>query len=42
MLEVGTDFHPELTRRENIFLNGAIFGMHRHEINCLDGLAVGL
>ena len=33
LLEVGTSFHPELTGRENIFLNGTILGMTKNDIH---------
>jgi lipopolysaccharide transport system ATP-binding protein len=34
LLEVGTGFHPELTGRENVYLNGSIMGMRKGEIDC--------
>src|SRR5437016_14661606 len=33
LLDIGTGFHPDLTGRENVYLNGAVLGMGRREIN---------
>lgn len=39
MIEVGAGFHPDLTGRENVFLNGAILGMSKKEIEeCFDSI----
>jgi lipopolysaccharide transport system ATP-binding protein len=39
LLEVGTGFHPELTGRENVYLNGAILGMRKADVDCaFDGI----
>ena len=42
LLEVGTGFHQELTGRENVYLNGAILGMRRSEIECKFGEIVAV